>query len=535
MKATYDEKKNQFMLIYRDEVKVFNGEKYIHTRKKETWKGAKKPTKREIAAKIAELLKEGEALEQASKIEVERLKNELTEQGAILNYEDEETINALHYFLKLDASKICKSDKKNTIRNCAKVIRVFGDWLKKHYPSLPLHEIATFHMTEFFSSIKDFASGTQRHFFIYLNAIFKKILIDFEKSKIKYINPFARYTKKDFITENEVLKKMPFTVNQIIDILKQVVSNKEEQSTAWGNIQMQQKFFIFYFLIVTGWRIGDILTLTWEQVNFDIRQIVLTHMKTENNTAFETAIFITPLMEKILKQQKENSKLHPYNTNLVFNIRKTCIENPNYEDYNRAMNDYLLEILGKMGILISKVSKKNRKQHNFGIHSFRKSAITELHLTGLFSSQRIHYLVGHNDSSTEGQHYLALRMYPERSTRDLIEHMETVTKLEFFFNHLLQGNKQAHAHEHEKNEWLSFAQINELKINFWTDEAIEVLHKAWKNGTNIKVIEVAISVCSQQRLQNAARQVTVQMTKDVLQMLSWVNANKNVEKMFSNK
>lgn len=534
MKATYDEKKKQFMLIWKDEVKVFNGEKYPHTRQKETWKGTKKPTKREIAAKIAELLKEGEALEMASKLEVEKMKNSLLEQGVDLKCEVEGGMNALHYFLKLDARKICKSDKKNTLRNCEKVIRVFGEWLKQNHAAIPLHEISTFHMQNFFNSISDFSTGTQRHFFIYLNSIWKKVLVEFEKSDIKYNNPFAKHKKKDFISENDVLKKIPFSVNQIVTIIEHLIAKRHDFKTDSWKILIQQKFFIFYMLIVTGWRIGDILTLTWEQINFETRQITLTHMKTEK-TQFETVIFITPLMEKVLKKQKENAKLHPFNTDLVFNIRRTCGEIENYEAYNKALNDFLLEILEQMKILVSKKSKKGRKQHNFGIHSFRKSAITELHLTGLFSSERIHYLVGHTDNSTEGQHYLALRMYPERATRDLIEHLETVAKLEYFYNKLILGDKEAHADEHAKNAWLSYAQTNELKMNFWTDAAISCLREAWANGLNIKIIEAVISVCSQQRLKNAAREVGETNVQEVLQMFNWVNANENVNKMFANK
>ena len=537
MKASYDEKKNQFILLWKDEVKVFNGVKYPHTRQKETWKGAKKPTKREIAAKIAELLKEGEALEKASQLEVQKLKNELKEQGVIFESEENknEIVNALHYFITLDAAKLCKTEKTNTIRNCAKVIRMFGEWLKANHPSLPLHEIATYHMQDFFGSIADYSTGTQRHFYIYLNKIFNKILIDFEKSKIKYINPFARYTKKDFITENPVLKKKPFSVEQIIGIIEHIVAEKEQQTGIWGSIQMQQKFFIFYMLIVTGWRIGDILTLTWEQINFEKRTISLMHMKTETRTQFETVIFITSLMEKVLKQQKENAKHHPFNTHLVFNIRKTCEEITNYEYYNKNLNDYLLEVLQEMGILVSKTSKKGREQHNFGIHSFRKSAITELHLTSLYSTERIHYLVGHVDNSTEGQSYLALLMYPERSTRSMIEHLETVTKLEFFYNKLLFGAEKAHTDEAVANVWLSPAEINELKMNFWTDEAIERLRVAWEKGTNIKVIQTAIFACNNQRLKNADRDVSLQNVEDVLQMLEWVNADAAVKKILENK
>ena len=124
-------------------------------------------------------------------------------------------------------------------------------------------------------------------------------------------------------------------------------------------------------------------------------------------------------------------------------------------------------------------------------------------------------------------------MYPERSTRTLIEHLETVTKLDFFFNRLIHGSKQAHTDEAAINAWLTPAEIYELKMNFWTDEAIERLHAAWKKGTNIKVIQTAIFACNEQRLKNVEREVSETNVADILQMLSWVNADNSVKKLVS--
>lgn len=536
MKASYNEKKKQFCVTFTDELKVYQGLKHTTTRRYKTWEGTKPPTKREIAKGLAEIYKIGEQEANESKLAVEKLKNELQEQGAILEVEEEGAINAVHYFLTLDATQVCKNGAESatsTLTNCNKVIRIFREWLKKNYSSITLHKIATSHMFEFFASISDYGTKTQGNFYIYLNAIFKKILIDFEQTDIKYINPFARYTKDKFTKDNPILQKEPFTLEEVRQILDRVVSDKEKQTSEWGNIQMQQKFFIFYMLIVTGWRIGDILTLTWEQINFEKRIITLTHMKTEKSTEAVTKIFITPLMEKVLKQQRENAKLHPFNTHLVFNIRKSCVEITNYEYYSHAMKDYLLEVLREMGILVTKKSKKGREQHNFGIHSFRKTSDTELHLAKIFDAKRITYLHGHEDNTTEGQAYLALIKYPERSTRDMIEYMEDVTKLDFFYNRLIHGNEKAHTDEAIANVWLSSAQIAEMKMNFWTNEAIERLRVAWEKGTNIKIVETAIHLLDTARLRSAERNVTETHVEQMLQMLKWVNIDEAVNKMLS--
>jgi hypothetical protein len=82
-----------------------------------------------------------------------------------------------------------------------------------------------------------------------------------------------------------------------------------------------------------------------------------------------------------------------------------------------------------------------RKKSDFGLnysnlttHCIRKSVITELNLAKQYTSERIHYLVGHADNSIEAKHYLKFKLYPERSTRDMLEYMEELTNMRFFFN-----------------------------------------------------------------------------------------------------
>lgn len=526
MKATYNETKRKFYLIYKDAVLEFKGDAYPHIRKSEGWKGEKKPTKKQIAEKLRELEAYGAKLERESERELEKLKESLSAKG-LQSEQQKKGTNALHFISKIKPEEITEAKAETTLRNWRKVFRTFGEWLNANYPLLQLHELNSNITNEFFSTISNYAKGYQRHFYIYLKALFKHIeKLTTDESK-PFKNPMTGQKKSEVLSKTKVLKKLPFSTTQLVEIFYKV-------SLSDNTKLRQQNFFVFYFLSVTGWRIGDILSLTWKQIDFEQRLITLTHMKTANRNEFTTVIFITPLMEKVLRKQQEICTAYGKNTELVFNVRGRGGKINCYKDYGQQLNNLLLETCEKMGILVTKKSAIGRSQHNYGIHSFRKSVITELNVAGAFSNQRIDYLTGHADDNTViGQHYLNLRLYPERSTRPLIEHMEEICKLEFFFNKVVFGSEAAHKIEAKANEWLSVSQINEMKMNFWTDSAIGELHKAWQKGTNIKIIETVVSLLSELRIKYGEREVSKERVKDTLQMFEWVNANRNIEKMLT--
>jgi integrase len=531
MECTYNESTRKFKLIYFDALKAARGDKYPYGRKQKAWKSKTKPTRREKEIEIANLLKEGALLEEAARIQAEKLKNEFAVEvatGEIVTEDKTDKINAVKYLLNVQASKISDAKNKKSIRRVERAIEDFAEFIKKQNPFMSLDEVKHPIIKAYFESIAHYSTDVQKQAFTYLRILWNKIIIEFENSPIKYINHFDKYGIKEYLTKNKAQDKLAFTITQMQNVLADLVANKKNK-----NIHGVQKFAIFYFLIVTGWRVSDILSLEWKQINMQQRTIKLTHSKTEDTTGHETIIYITPLMMEILTTQKENAKMHPYSTHLVFNIRHHLEEITNPEFYIGAVNAILYPSLEKQGILSTTPTKTGLQLKNYTVHCFRKSTITELDLSDQFTPDRITYLVGHANNTVEAKHYRKLKMYPERSTRKMLEHMEEITNLRYYWNCLLTDTKTAVKKEHDANKWLDAAKLNELKLNFWNEDAINALYEAWKNGTKITIIEAVIYTCNTVRTEQAHDAVTKESVKDVLQMMQWVNAQNTLDKQLN--
>ena len=528
MEATYNENTRKFKLIYFDALKAAKGEKYPYGRKQKAWQGAKKPTRREKEIEIANLLKEGAILEEAARMKAEKLKNEFAVEvatGEVVTEDKTEKINAVKYLLSVPPSKISDAKKKKSIRRVQRILEHFADYIKKQNPFMSLDDVKHPIIKGYFDSIAHYSTEFQRQTFTYLRILWNKIIIEFEDSTIKYINHFERYGKKEFLTKNKAQDKLAFTITQMQNVLADLVNNPRNK-----NMHGEQKFAIFYFMIVTGWRISDILGLEWKQINMQQRTIKITHSKTEDTTGHETIIYITPLMMEILQHQKTISEQHPCSQHFVFNLRPHFeeIKNPDY--YINAINRILYPSLEKQGILETTPNNTGLEMKNYTVHCFRKSTITELDLSDQFTPDRITYLVGHANQDVEAKHYRKLKMYPERSTRKMLEHMEYITNLRYYWESLINDTKTAVKQEFDANTWLNDAKINELKHNFWNEDAINALHSAWENGTNITIIESVIYTCNQVRTEKALDAVTMESVQDVLQMFAWLNSQNTLNK-----
>lgn len=516
MNAKFNEKTGKFNLIYFDAVKEFNGDKYPYSRKQVAWKGKKKPTQREIKIEIAKLLQEGEQLEECARLEVEKMKHDfkVIDNGEVkLEEETNGVVNALKYFLQIDPASISKAKTKNfaTLSRQRNFLKAFTEFLKKDFPLLPLHEIKKPVIEKYFKAIESYSYDMQSHHFFYLSKIWKKVIDDFEESPVKYVNHFEKYGIEEFVQEKKPFEKMPFTVEQLLSITTAFVFPEFVLKYKHKSKGMkEQLFFILYFLTVTGWRIGDILKLTWEQVNLRERTITLTFGKTADSTGQECVIFITPLMKEILLRQQENAKDYPFNAGFVFNIRGKAGDTVDITHYANKISEMLQKALVKRGILKTKKSDFGMNYSNYTTHCIRKSVITELNLAKQYTSERIHYLVGHADNSIEAKHYLKFKLYPERSTRDMLEYMEELTNMRFFFNIVVHGITKANEILN-KQKFISETEIAILKTKFWTDEAIHALRFGLDKGYTLSNLDGFAQHLNEVRLEAGEKFVTPDM------------------------
>ena len=172
-----------------------------------------------------------------------------------------------------------------------------------------------------------------------------------------------------------------------------------------------------FFLIVTGWRVNDILRLKWESVDLQQRIIKHTHRKTKNKR-LQTELGITDLMLEILLNLKEMQQHAPDNRKeFVFSLY-TGNADTSYgniiQHFSRLREKWGLNEHEELG---------QQKTYTYTIHSFRGTVITRL-TQARYQEARINYLVGHAPNNTETKHYLDLKA---TDTIEMIEHMERLS------------------------------------------------------------------------------------------------------------
>ena len=535
MECTYNETTKKFKLIYFDALKQYKGDKYPYGRKQETWKGSKQPTKKEQAATIARLLEVGKAMEEHQQAEVDKLKqqyvvkvgNEMVEEDNTNGY-----VNAVRYFMGLTPQDLTKGkvSSRHTV-----FLEKFTEFLKKNYPLTPLHEIKKPHFTEYFDSIAKYSTDVQEHHFFYLAKLWRDILDKYEETPVKYVNTLDKYGKNEFIKEKLQFERMPYTMQELKQVLYKAVNSIKGTADIWykaddvdkaANIELytmlkQQRFFVLYFCMVTGWRIGDVLNLKWEQVDMEKRTITLTHSKTKEKTGHETVLFITPLMQRMLTMQLELGKKFPYNVGYVFNIRG------HYKNYAKMSlwGHRLMKFISKVMPSKTETTELGNELKKHTVHSIRKSVTTELHLCKAFTGERIKYLLGHADNSTEAQHYLKFKMYPERSTRDMVEHMEEMIDAEAMFNVVTLGWYGAEQKTDEVQQ-LTKNEVEHMKQNFWTTEAVECLQLLLKKGFTKTRLEGFIIQMEKERHAEGRREITeVDVTTSIKKFFDEMRVN----------
>ena len=410
---TYNKKTRTFTVIWKDHAKEALGVKYPYGRKSKKWLGDKAPTASEKRAIEKELMQHADEEEtkskgQASFIRIHGKTDEITAAGYLMSLKDDE--------LTITKDKTAQSVARHRINT-------FINWLNTKHRGLALHQVNSAIASQYYKYLEGerLAYATIQHHIARLRFVFNDAMIKYENSPLKPSNPFATLRLHKVITKVAGHKRKSYTNEQLQKFL--LASIKSNHLNKW---QLFQRFATYYFLIVTGWRVNDILRLKWESVDLQQGIIKHTHRKTKNKR-LQTERGITDLMHEILLMLKEMQQYAPDNRKeFVFSLY-TGNADTSYgnliQHFARLREKWGLNEHEELGM---------QKTYTYTIHSFRGTVITRLTQAG-YQEARINYLVGHAPTNTEAKHYLDLSA---EDTIAMIEHMQDLSNARYFFEKL---------------------------------------------------------------------------------------------------
>ena len=412
--CNYNKKTRTFTVIWKDYAKEALGEKYPYSRKSEKWQGVKPPSASERRAVEKRLMTLAEDEEYKSKGKADYIRT----------HGNDEAITASGYLTNLQEDELSRTSRQGEKKEARRIINDFVTWLDGKHKGIALHKINEVIATQFYKHLeqKGITLGTIQKYKTRLSYIFKRVIRKYEDSPLKYKNPFSTLSLGDAITPQAPHKRKPYTEAELQDFLHH--SKTSKKLNKW---QILQRFAIFYFMTVTGWRIGDILTLTREQIDLQKGIIKLTHSKTKERD-LKTELYITDLMSEILtalylmKDKAPNEYKH-----LVFSMRKGGSPSAWYNSIKTHFDDT------RAKLKLDEYEQKGKvKTYTYTLHSFRHTVITRLTQAG-YQEAKINYLVGHAPKTTEEKTYLTLEA---KDTKELIQHMENLAKTQYFFEKL---------------------------------------------------------------------------------------------------
>lgn len=418
MKITYDQSKNAYVIIYKDYSKVKQGVKYPYNRK-QVKSSIDRPTKREQAARIKELTREY-ALIEAKTDEIEVL------HGAI-----DEAKDAVRYLESLPNERICTTSNSDVIKQETRRLGLFITWLKKNRPGIKLHELDNRIVIEFSATLDKYSYTTFCDIMNRLDIVMRMTLREFKDSKLKYYNPFHEVLYSELREEESGNRRCIFSQDDLRYILKQSKSNTDFNGRRYSMTPQRifQRYATIYMMMVTGWRIGDVISMRWEEVNLERRVITKVFKKTAKKH-ITARIYITDRMLELLYRVKDeltNGEEKGY----LFPLRRCGKRIKNFNKTGQQnIRNFLLSCVKKLGLFTEIETNFDRKFFPYSPHSIRATAITALTLAE-FNGSRIKYLVGHSPTTIEEKHYLKFENDVKMATKGLIEYMEDYVGVEY--------------------------------------------------------------------------------------------------------
>ena len=401
--AKYDKAYQGWVMTYTDRTKFRKDGKYLNRTKKK--KDTTYPTlpARQKKLKEAEMLAMAQALEDGCVA------------GKITTADPNKSVVAADYLEQMETIT-AKSNAERAKKDRRKILQEFIDWLRGHklYKKFHLEQITRAVAKEYLSTLiaSGLAAGTITKRRKALAVIWGIIIEDLEElgSKIELGNPFSggkmlrRISKTDEEREAEGkvfrVEKKAFSMPQVREII------------ARHNYERPMLAYIWRLGFLTGWRIGDIKNLRWEQINYANRTLTLTSGKTK----IKTILYLTDGLLTMFDEVKAISTDTSGNAK-IFRYKGMT----NIDKHNRLVLDEMgLDETAKSGI---------KEKHVYTFHSLRGTMKTALKVKD-YNESRLDYLVGHRGKGIDPRHYDKFSDNPEGATRDILEFLESVLDAE---------------------------------------------------------------------------------------------------------
>jgi len=250
--------------------------------------------------------------------------------------------------------------------------QIYQAQIKSIFKDYPLVNIKPFHLEEWQNNL---INKYSIHTVIRYRSIFNIILDKAFNNDIIKINPFSKVKypstiKKDFKKLNQLEDEeiYPFNKDEILQILNNCDKNL---------------YYVIYIMLTTGMRQGEIISLTWKDIDFDKKRIavdkttyrgVVGNVKTQSSVRY---VDIIPVLEIKLKELQQ------------LNISDTYLFISNYK------KPYFSHIIftRRFKSLLEKLNIKDRSMYNLR-HTFASNMITEG-----FNILWVSRMLGHKDIS----------------------------------------------------------------------------------------------------------------------------------------
>ena len=409
------------------------------------------------------------------------------------------------FLRKLKDHHVTSSKREKTIRDARKALTYLIEWLDKNYPNILLNKITKLIAEEFFKWYAgSFAFSSTKTCRAYLVFTFNTIIDIFEEAPFKILNPFSRVTLKKVLDDTAENRKSIFTIEELSFMLKRAGESKYIKEP-----ERMQRFVMFYLLMITGWRVGDIADMTWDAVNFNKRYIINLHNKTVKTTGVQTKIYMTDMMERLLKLLQSYDRPKEFDK-FIFSVGREGVA----DLHQRIITNTQTHINNiREELHLNQSSKKGKNDmHSYTTHSIRGSFIT--HMAGEGHSEiLIDYIVGHNLSSVNAKHYSRFDSDPEKFTRSIIEDMERLLDVRGIFDILRSGKKVHISSDSPMIDNTAFFYKLSKEDN-WSQEAIKTLKEICHEHP-LEMRERAVEI-NEYKKQKRRNKVTVTMIADFM-------------------
>ena len=428
-----------------------------------------------------------------------------------------EKVYASEYLRNMKDEQLTGSADKKSRKAARDYVTAFADWIAANLgDEFELHKITKDHCEEWLRYLEvekkySFASiGTMKRMVQYA---FDRIEETFEKSPVGSRNYFKKIKmKKCGLKKTVTPRKENFTIEQLGYILKRAGENRQHDK-----MMKLHTFAFFYFLMVTGWREGDVAGLKWDEVDLDNKIIRKLFKKTENSSGMVCKLYITPLMQWILEKVKELPAPKQWKE-YVFCYGREDTANLIGSNVTKAQS-HIRRIRQELGL--TKTNKKNGvyAMNPYAVHSIRGTVTSLLKGAGNFNNDLVEYILGHVGDSVSQSNYERFDGNPELYTRAPIEFMEAMVEAErcFIWHIMPSGLAQQRLDAEMPSGWQT-----KLRVNFWEQKAIDLLNmhfhelKKSMSKTGAKEVNEIIQQANEMRNQTGMTNVTEALVQSLL-------------------